>query len=261
MKTNYLLKSKNHNKPGKRVFLLLIFFLLGALLFSFVGKYTIGAASPVWKSQNVLMRGISNSFEWFISKDHLVRENKYLKEQVVSRDLEMVALRAAAEREQRLLEILGRTTEETGGILASVLVRPPETPYDVLVIDAGSKQGIEVGHQVVLPEGTIVGTVSEVYTNSSRVVLHSASGQNINAVLERNNSPIIMEGRGGGNFRIALPRDMAVEVGDRILSADVSSRLLAVVGKVSLGPTDSFKEVLATSPANIFSLRFVLVLP
>jgi cell shape-determining protein MreC len=260
MKTNYHLKSKNHNKPGRRIVLLLIFFVLGAGFFSFFGKYTIGLMEPVWRSQNVVVRGISNSFEWLRSKDSLIKENAYLREVVASRELELVALRAAADRELRLLEILGRT-EGREGTLASVLVRPPETPYDVLIIDAGTNQGIVAGQQVILPEGTIIGVVSEAYRSSSRVILHSASGQKINAVLERNGAPIIMEGRGGGNFRITLPRDMAVEVGDRILSADISSSLLAVVGKVSLGPTDSFKEVLATSPANIFSLRFVLVLP
>ena len=70
-----------------------------------------------------------------------------------------------------------------------------------------------------------------------------------------------LEGAGGGNFKLVLPRETEVEAGDRILSADISSRLLAVVGDVVMKPTDSFKEVLAISPVNIFGIHFVLIKP
>jgi len=36
---------------------------------------------------------------------------------------------------------------------------------------------------------------------------------------------------------------------------------LAVVEDIRLQPTDSFKEVLAKSPTNIFTLRFVFIRP
>lgn len=260
MRTNFHLRSRNQNKFGKRIILLALVFVLGALIFSFTGRYIVALASPVWKGQNIVSQGFRNTFGWFKSKETLIRENNSLKADLKSKELEMTALRSSRDRELELLSILGRV-ESGGGTLSSVLVRPPETPYDVLVIDAGKNEGVEVGHRVSLPEGIIIGTVSEVLPNSSKVILYSASGEKTNAVLERNNTPIIMEGRGGGNFRITLPRDMVAVEGDRILSSDISSRLVAVVGKVNLGATDSFKEVLATSPANIFTLRYVLVLP
>ena len=72
---------------------------------------------------------------------------------------------------------------------------------------------------------------------------------------------VTLVGVGAGNFKITIPRDVVVESGDRILSADVSSHLLAVVGEVNMSSTDSFKEVLAKTPANIFALRFVFVTP
>jgi cell shape-determining protein MreC len=260
MRTNFHLKSRNQNRLGKRIILLAVLFILGAVFFSFTGKFFVTIASPVWKGQNIISNGFRNSFSWLKSKDALIKENMSLKESLKSKELEMTSLRSSRDREKELLSILGRV-EDGGGILSSVLVRPPETPYDVLIIDVGTNEGIEVGYRVALPEGIIIGTVSEVFANSSKVILYSASGEKTNAVLERNNAPIIMDGRGGGNFRITLPRDMAVEEGDRILSSDITSTLIAVVGKVNLGATDSFKEVLATSPANIFTLRYVLVRP
>ena len=106
-----------------------------------------------------------------------------------------------------------------------------------------------------------MGTVSEVFPKSAKVKLFSASGDETNAILERHNVPVTLIGAGGGNFRFELPRDMIVETGDRILSSDIAARHLATVGDVSVRPTDSFKEVLAKSPINIFALRFVFVAP
>ena len=80
-----------------------------------------------------------------------------------------------------------------------------------------------------------------------------------NAVLERGLVPVILEGAGGGNFRLILQRDMAVEVGDKILSPGISPQILGIVGDVRLSPTDAFKEVLVRSPVNIFALTFVSV--
>ena len=91
--------------------------------------------------------------------------------------------------------------------------------------------------------------------------LFSTSGEESNAVLERGEIPVVLEGIGGGNFKITLPRDIAVERGDRILSPDIEANLVAIVEDVRLTQTDSFKTVLARSPVNIFSLRLVIVRP
>ena len=54
---------------------------------------------------------------------------------------------------------------------------------------------------------------------------------------------------------------MAVEVGDRVFSAGIERRLVAIVGDISMKSTDSVKEVLLKSPANIFGLKFVVLSP
>ena len=92
-------------------------------------------------------------------------------------------------------------------------------------------------------------------------MLFSTNGRETNAVLERDSVPVVLVGRGGGSFKITLPRDVLVEKGDRILSPDITSRLLAAVEDISISSTDSFQEVLARSPINIFTVRFVFVTP
>jgi len=183
-----------------------------------------------------------------------------LEEKVSSLEIELTSLSIRQTQESVLSTLLGRE-HESNKVLVAVLTHPPQTPYDFLIIDAGANQSITLGREVSLPEGPILGRVSEVFSRSAKVKLFSASGEEINAVLERNNVPITLLGTGGGNFKVILPRDVAVENGDKILSANINSQLLAVVGEVSVQSTDSFKEVLAKSPTNIFSLRFVFVMP
>lgn len=175
-------------------------------------------------------------------------------------ELELSALSLASAENERLLALLGRSARQ-GAITSAVLTYPPQSPYDLLIIDAGTRDGVSAGASVALPEGPELGVVEEVMENFSRVKLFSTSGEKVQAVLERTQTPVELLGTGGGNFKIVVPRDTAVEIGDRVLSARLDAALLAVVEEVSLEATDSFKEILAKSPINIFSVRFVTVLP
>jgi cell shape-determining protein MreC len=174
--------------------------------------------------------------------------------------MENLSLYADRDQKNELLELLGQR-ELDNLVLASVLVRPPRSPYDVIIIDAGSENGISIGSKVYLEEGPILGTVSEVFSRQARVNLFSSNAEEVSGVMERDGLPVTLIGSGGGNFKVSIPRDASVEKGDRILSAETASSILAVVGDISLNSTDSFKDVLAKSPANIFNLRFVLVKP
>lgn len=231
MKVNYLPKSRLRHPYLRRILVLVAIFISGAVIFSFFDAAIISIVSPIWKVKNIITTGN-----------------------------EILSISPEQTQENILLELVGRK-QESSMVVAAVLTHPPQTPYDVIIIDAGSNESITIDSQVSLPEGPILGVVSEVFAKSAKVKLFSASGEETNAVLERNNVPVILIGTGGGNFRLALPRDIAIEKGDRILSPNIVSRPLATVVDVSIRPTDSFKEVLAKSPTNIFTLRFVFVTP
>ncbi|MBI2673710.1 MAG: rod shape-determining protein MreC [Candidatus Zambryskibacteria bacterium] len=260
MRVTYLQKNKSKRPHVRRALILIAIFISAAIVFSFLNKFAVPLASPIWKTENLVIRSFRDGAVFFNSQKSLVEENARLKEQLSSLESEMFALSAGRIRESELLELIGRKGSSPG-IIATVLTRPPQTPYDVIVIDAGSSESVAVGAEVSLPEGPLLGMVSQVFSKSAQVKLFSANGEKTNAVLERNNAPINLVGAGGGNFEFSVPRDIAVEKGDRILSADIRARHLATVGEIQIQPTDSFKEVLAKSPANIFTLRFVFITP
>ncbi|MEK7227458.1 MAG: rod shape-determining protein MreC [Patescibacteria group bacterium] len=257
---NYLQKSRPKRGRRKLALFLLGVFFFGFTVFYFLSGLIISAAIPFWNAENQLVKTLSDWKEIWRGRLALVSENIQLKEKISSLELELSARPAAIDGNDTLLSLLGRKAED-GGIAATVLVRPPQTPYDIIIIDAGRDDGVLADSQVFLPEGPVLGTISEIFPSSAKVKLFSSAGEKTAAILERSGLSTILEGEGGGNFRAVVPRETPAEKGDRILSADIFSRLLAVVEDIKIEPTDSFKEIFARSPRNLFNIRFVVVRP
>lgn len=257
MKVNYRLKNRQRSPYFKQTLVLITIFLLATIIIFFTRGIIISIVSPVWRVENVVTANFKNKLALLNSKRTLAEENARLKDKISSLELKMMDLNN--------VQILNNLPSESNNlndgrvIVAGVLLQPPQTPYDIIIIDVGLEDSVTLGSSVALPEGPVIGIVSEVFPKSTKVTLLSANGNKTNAILERINAPITLVGSGGGNFRVALPHDVAVEIGDRIISSGLDSHLVAVVGKINVRPTDSFKEILAYSPANIFALRFVFV--
>jgi len=256
----YLPRSRVKSAYSKRIFLLIAIFVLGVLFFSLFDNLITTAVSPLWRAENRFSRSLLGVGQFFHTSATLREENRALVERLSSLELELSALSLSQSETERLLALMGRQSEK-GGIVVTVLTRPPQSPYDLVVVDAGERESVIVGFRAYLPEGPEVGVVTQVFPSFSRVKLLSTSGEKTAAVLERHAVPVELEGLGGGNFKIVLPRETQVEVGDRILSASLKSSLVAIVAEVILEPTDSFKEVLARSPASIFSIRYLALRP
>ena len=257
---NYLPRNRNKGLYPRGIAFLVGLFLVGAVIFSLFNNFLIKAVSPLWRAENGFSRVLGKSVDFFHTRATLAEENANLREKITSLEVELSTLTLIRDSQASLLNLLGREASHVG-ITASILTHPPQSPYDLIIVDAGSRESVEVGARVALPEGPEIGTVAQVFSSFSRVKLFSTPNEKTQAILERHEVPVELVGAGGGNFKIVVPRDTQVEVGDRILSAGLTASLLAVVGEVNLEPTDSFKEVLAKGPANIFSVRFIQILP
>jgi cell shape-determining protein MreC len=257
MKTNYLQRSKS-GKPLKWIASIIVVFILGSVLFSFTGNFFLNLAKPLWQGENLFARRASTVIGYFSSKNSLIKENTELKEKLEIAEELAASARAFKDREAELLRTLGRP-ENRGSLSAAVLVHPPQSPYDTLVIDVGEKDGVRVGSRVYTGSSAAIGEVMEVTNNISKIKLFSMSGENTSAILERGSLPVTLQGHGGGNFKTSLPRDTQVEVGDRVTLPNFTSELIGIVGDIRLSPTDSTKEVLVRSPINIHEIRFVII--
>ncbi|KND48919.1 MAG: hypothetical protein AB200_00630 [Parcubacteria bacterium C7867-005] len=260
MKTHFHQRNRLNKDYFGRTIVVLVLFFACAVVFSFMDGVLVRIASPIWKGENALANSFWGFSNFFKSKETLIAENQSLKDKIISQELSIESARVTMQREDDLLRSFGRPKNEIF-IAASVLVRPPETPYDILLVDAGADEGVNVSDRVTLAEGIPIGSVVEVFKKTSRVKLYSASGEDTQAVLERGPVSILLTGRGGSSFEFTVPRELEVLIGDRVLSSTINSTLLGTVEDIEVAPTDSLKKVLVSSFVNVHNIRFVRITP
>ena len=258
---NYPLKSssfEDRQKNAKKKFFVVVGILVIAIIIlvtSPVRNALFFIAEPVWQIKNSIVA--SNFFQYFKTKQTLIND-KLVIEQKLFLTGNLLALNETLQKENETLkDLLGRKEIKQKTILASVLVKPPQTPYDSLLVDIGEDQGLEVGDKVIANANIFIGEVSEVLPHSAKVTLYSSPGRKLSVVLGLSQVSVEAVGIGGGNFHILLPREVEVKEGDVIIIPAITNNVFGIVEKINFKDTDSFQTVLFKSPVNISELSFV----
>lgn len=192
------------------------------------------------------------------SKYSLVKENKRLSDEISSRDASMLLLDALRTENEELKKQLGRTGKGKD-ILGVILSRPPISPYDTLIIDIGTSDGVMVGNKVYTSGDTLVGDVVEAYEHTAKVSLFSTPGRETSILVGSSTIATQTVGKGGGNFSAKLPADVKIHVGDTILTTQIRPHAFGVVEEILIDSSDSLQTILFKSPINIHEFRFVQV--
>lgn len=253
------LKRKNLNKIIFIIIILFLVFYFRNPIFrglSFVG-HTI--ARPVLILGNGIENKFSNIGSYFYFKKSLNKENEDLKNQLNGMLARVSNYNSVLDENIKLKDILGRKTEGKEFIVASILSLGRESIYGTVVIDAGKNQNIHEGKRVFALGNIPIGRVSEVYADSSKVVLYSNPGENTEVVLGGKDVFMTAVGRGGGNFEMLLPRDFVLDIGTEIDLPGTHPYILGYVASIVSDPRDAYQKALLRSPINIFELKFVEV--
>jgi len=204
---------------------------------------------------------IRNVSSYFAFKNSLQAENENLQSKLSLDEARMSNYNSIQAENDSLKEILGRLPAQAGTgekpmILSAILSKPNQSPYDTLIIDAGSSEGIKSG-DVVFAQGSVpIGAIAETYMNSSKVVLFSNSGEKTQVIIGKGIFTEII-GRGGGNFEMKIPRDLALSEGDQAVMPGITPQVVGVVQTIISDPRDPFIKALLVAPVNIQELKFV----
>lgn len=200
-------------------------------------------AAPVMRMRNALTAGEAES----------------LRAQLAAADARLADRNLLYKEVIELRERLGRADAPKGRLLAGVLQRPPWTPYDTLLIDAGENLGVAQDALVSAGGQGLIGRVSEVYATTARVELFSAPGASYQAVLN-GTLPIAVEGQGGGSLRAEVPAGTQVKAGDTVSFPGLMGGIVALVSATEAKEGESFILVYMRLPANSADLEAVEVL-
>jgi cell shape-determining protein MreC len=143
--------------------------------------------------------------------------------------------------------------------VASVLMRPPQTPFDSLVINAGSDEGIAVGDQVYAFTDFPIGQIAEVGSRTAVVRLFSAPGNRIEVLIGSTTTAVIAEGKGGGNFFLKLPKVTEIEKGDIVMRTYLPPEALSTIESVDSAQGEAYTYAYFKLPVNIHTIVYVIV--
>ncbi len=213
--------------------------------------------SPLWGTKSSIGSFFTNNIQLLKSKQSLINENNSLKGEIASTSEQIAITEIIRKENDDLKNLFGRENSKKD-ILASVLVKPYLSPYDTLIIDAGTSNGIAVGDKV--KSGTThIGYISEVYENYSKVVLYSSYGEKVKVLIGKNSIEKEAEGQGGGNFKVEVPRETDVNEGDSIIIPSISPNIFAVVEKIDYKENDAVENILFKNNINVQEINWVLV--
>lgn len=214
--------------------------------------------SPVLRSAAELAQESHVFFSSLKNQRTLLMENTQLRN-----DMALLTLENQSLRLQKSGVSIAAARDVQNSIQATVLVRPPVSPYDTLLLAKGSRDGISVGMGVVAPvpdqsSGVPVGVVTAVTDDFSRVTLFTSPHVETAASVGHSVLPITLEGAGAGVFMASVSRAAGVVVGDLI---SVPGGLLAIgrVTQIDSDPSSPAVILRITPSINIFSLSSVSV--
>jgi rod shape-determining protein MreC len=151
--------------------LLLTLDLRGNLVFDRARDAFAVVMSPFETAAQVVTRPVVNAWRAVAEHDDLLEELRRLQEQVDAQRGSEIAARNAIIENQRLLALNDlESLADFPTVTASIIGQSPSNLDQIVEIDRGSLQGIEVGMPVVNEAG-LVGKVTEVFPNSSFVML------------------------------------------------------------------------------------------
>lgn len=238
-----------------------ILFLMVIALFHFIYPGLLGSlvsriALPFWNIEQSVGEEMNTLLAYFSSKATLEAEVGRLSEELLQARSLLLDRDLLVEENEMLKEQFGRTPKDPRRIIGAVLVAPPRSPYDSVVLDVGSVNGIAIG-DFALRGSSVLGTVSRVYAHTSTVTFFSTAGTKTPVLILREGSALPVEGsgQGGGEFIATVPKEASVRVGDRVVMPGLNPLLFATVEAIESSVTDSFDVVRFRNPVSFANLR------
>ncbi|MEK7601302.1 MAG: rod shape-determining protein MreC [Patescibacteria group bacterium] len=245
----------------RRLFFATVFVLVVIALDMFSGGSLRATArsltARVW-SASAYVRGAVFGSGFFSSRASLASENATLRE-TLARYQEGAAGYQVLKQENDSLRSMLHLAQSERGITAPVVSSVIASPYGTFLVGAGTTDSVAVGSLVVTEGGFVVGTVSEAASRTSVVSELFAGGSSVNVLV--GGAPAEAVGRGGGNARISLSRDVSVREGDPVTAPSLGGRAVGTVGKVVSDPSNASQTVYVILPVNLASLTYVYVIP
>lgn len=215
--------------------------------------------APVFRSADSLAAGSHAFLSSFGDVAKLSLRNEILADENAALANENQALLQKTASLEALLGSPAPGKSTPSGILAGVVARPPEAPYDTLVLAQGSRAGIALGQEVFGAGNVPIGVISSVLDDFSRVTLFSSSGVSIAGWVGSANIPLTVTGVGAGSMSASLARSANIAVGDSVFGPGPGMLPIGTVTRIDESPSSPSITLRIMPALNLFSVSWVVV--
>ncbi|HEX8994044.1 MAG TPA: rod shape-determining protein MreC [Candidatus Paceibacterota bacterium] len=253
-------KRKRTQQNARLLWSIIFFFALASVLVP-LRRPLVGALWRVFPSLDRVGGALAHAGSYvtapWVNGEALRAQNAELLSQLADAQMRAADRDTLAAENMELKILLGRPRFGSDIVRAGVIARPPQLPYDTLMIDAGEEDAVNTGDVVWSGDGSIViGTVSDVYATSARVVLFSSAGVTHEGFL-RGSVPVTVVGMGGGSLSVRIPGGVDVSVGDQIEFPGIEGGISETVASIDTQEGSAFKTLYLHLPINIFYVHSV----
>jgi cell shape-determining protein MreC len=228
-------------------FLALLLRLLAPNFFWHVITPVFRVSEAISTESGALLMSFSNATQLAARNEELVNENAALANE------NMMLMKNSAE----VSALLGGGN--ASGIVAGVVARPPESPYDTLVLATGSNGGVTLGMEAFGSSGVPIGVVSSVLDDFSRVTLFSAPGVSTSVWVGQASTPLIIRGSGAGAMNASAARAAGIAVGDIVFAPGPGQLPIGSVVRVDSDPLSPSVTLRIMPAENPFKIAWVLL--
>ena len=219
----------------KKSVIFIIIFILVVLLSGLVATKKIKVSfletpvntvlAPFEKAVSFVSFKINNalfSVSDFIS---VYQKNQVLREENTNLKEQLLALNEVSAENNRLNQMLNyqKQNKQHDLVISRVIGRDPGSWTNVIIINRGSDDGISK-NMAVINENGLIGNITEVYSNCSKVQLITDPRSAVGALVQREQSRIaaILEGNSTNPLNptmVNLANDADIVVGDKIITS------------------------------------------
>lgn len=213
------------------------------------------ASAGLWRV-SASMRASVTGTGYFTSHRTLAAENATLRESLAHAQEDAAAIdELRSENDQ--LRLLVHLASEQPGVTVPIVSSVSASPYGTFLLGAGAGDGIALDSLVETQDGFVIGTVTELHPHTALVTTALAGGANIETVI--GSTPTTVEGRGNGNGRAEVSRDVVIATGTPAIAPTLGSRPIALVGHIESAQASASQTLYLSLPVNLAALRYVYV--
>jgi cell shape-determining protein MreC len=152
---------------------------------------------------------------------------------------------------------LGAVPQER--LLARVVARPNQLPYDMLMLDRGTEHGVVVNAPVFVGKDQVIGFISSVEAQTSLVTLLSTPGFTASAYVFGPNIYTVTEGMGGGILRVRVPQGILLQPHNIVVLPAIDSGVYGEVAYVEAAPSQPEQYGYVRTSVPLQSLYYVSI--